>query len=317
VGNGYYTLGFTLLDTGIVVAGAVDVVRIVTGQTTSGTYAFSTVNAPGGTIQVNINANMQNPLNVAIAGSSASLSQGSTQTLTASVSNYTGNVVYVWYVNGVSAATGSSFTFGSGTTAGYTYRIDVTAFTADGTQAGSATTNVQETTASQGSVTYNANGAPSGAVPIDSKTYQQGAIVTTLGNTGNLTYSGYNFAGWTTNPNTTGASASYAAGATFAMGTANVTLYAVWIPTSLTFTSSGTSITINGATNGALSITGTLTIPIGATSIGNQAFEECYNITSVTVPSSITSIGENAVNNPHQRWGLLQPYKGFLYFSLD
>jgi CubicO group peptidase (beta-lactamase class C family) len=23
------------------------------------------------------------------------------------------------------------------------------------------------------------------------------------------------------------------------------------------------------------------------------------------------------VNNPHQRWGLLQPYKGFLYFSLD
>ena len=62
--------------------------------------------------------------------------QGSAQTLTASVSNYTGNVVHVRYVNGVSAGTGSSFTFGSGTTVGYSYHIDVTAFTADGTQAG-------------------------------------------------------------------------------------------------------------------------------------------------------------------------------------
>ncbi len=34
--NGYYTLSFTLLDGGINVAGAVTVVRIVTGQTTSG-----------------------------------------------------------------------------------------------------------------------------------------------------------------------------------------------------------------------------------------------------------------------------------------
>ena len=31
VGNGYYTLDFTLIDNSIIVAGAVDVVRIVTG----------------------------------------------------------------------------------------------------------------------------------------------------------------------------------------------------------------------------------------------------------------------------------------------
>ena len=142
VGNGYYTLALTVQDTGVVAAGAVDVVRIVTGATTSGTYAFSQVNAPGGTIQVNVAANMQNPLTVAIAGASATQAVGTSQTLTASVGNYTGNVVYVWYVNGVSAGTGPTFAFNSGSVVGYTYRIDVTAFSADGTQAGSATTSV-------------------------------------------------------------------------------------------------------------------------------------------------------------------------------
>jgi hypothetical protein len=148
VGNGYYTLAFTLLDNASVVAGAVDVVRIVTGQTTSGTYAFSNVNAPGGTIAVNINANMQNPLDVAIAGASATLSQGTTEGLTASVTNFSGNVVYVWYVNGVSVGTGASYTFGANQPLGY-YRIDVTAFTADGTRAGSCAYNIQVTSPSQ------------------------------------------------------------------------------------------------------------------------------------------------------------------------
>ena len=110
--------------------------RIVAGQTTSGTYTFANVNQAGGGITVNINANMQNPLSVSIAGTSSTMNAGSTENLTARVSNYSGNVVYVWYVNGVSTGTGPSFTFGSGTTVGYNYRIDVMAFTADGTQAG-------------------------------------------------------------------------------------------------------------------------------------------------------------------------------------
>jgi formylglycine-generating enzyme required for sulfatase activity len=142
LGNGYYTLAFTVNDNGIAEAGVVEVVRIVAGQTTSGTYTFANVNQAGGGITVNITANMQNPLDVAIAGASATLNVGSTQSLTASVSNYSGNVSYVWYVNGVSQATGSTYSFGSGLSAGY-YRIDVVAFTADGTRAGSATTNVQ------------------------------------------------------------------------------------------------------------------------------------------------------------------------------
>jgi len=147
VGNGYYTLGFTLNDgpvsAPIVVAGAVEVVRIVTGQTTSGTYSFANVNAPGGTIDVGINANLQNPLTVSIVGATANLAPGASETLTASVVETGLNAVFVWYVNGVSAGTGSSFNFNAGSVAGYSYRIDVTAFSADGTRAGSGTITVQ------------------------------------------------------------------------------------------------------------------------------------------------------------------------------
>ena len=148
VPNGYYTLAFSLLSNGVKVGGAAETVRIVTGQTTSGTYAFTNVNNPGGTLTVTINTNLQNPLLVDLAGGQATMSEGSTQTITASVSNYSGSLVYAWYVNGAvqSAATTSSFTFGSGIGTGY-YQIDAVAYTADGTQAGSATQSVQVQTA--------------------------------------------------------------------------------------------------------------------------------------------------------------------------
>jgi 6-phosphogluconolactonase (cycloisomerase 2 family) len=138
IGNGYYTLAISLLDNGNVVGGAVDVVRIVTGMTTSGTYTLHPAGT-GGSIQVNVALSLQDPLLVSIAeGQQSPLQAGASQTLSASVSNYSGNVVYVWYVNGVSRGTGSSFTFGQGLSSG-NYRIDATAFAADGTQAGSAT----------------------------------------------------------------------------------------------------------------------------------------------------------------------------------
>jgi hypothetical protein len=142
VGSGYYTLNLAVTDNSIVVAGAVEVVRMVAGQTTSGTYSFANVNAPGGTIQVNVNANLQNPLAVAINGANATLNQGNTQALTAAVSNFAEAVVYVWYINGVSVGPGAAYTFGATQNPGY-YRIDVTAFSADGTRAGSATANTQ------------------------------------------------------------------------------------------------------------------------------------------------------------------------------
>ncbi len=76
-------------------------------------------------------------------------------------------------------------------------------------------------------VTYDGNQNTRGSVPADSTNYEQGATVTVLGNTGNLRRDGYAFAGWCVNTDGTGA--NYTQGQTFAMGTANVTLYAKWI----------------------------------------------------------------------------------------
>jgi formylglycine-generating enzyme required for sulfatase activity len=151
VGSGYYTLALTVNDNGVAKAGAVEVVRIVAGQTTSGSYTFLGMSQTGDGITINIAVNMQNPLDVAIGGSSATMNAGSERSLSASVSNYSGNVSYVWYVNGASKATGSTYSFGSGLGAGY-YRVDVVAFTADGTQTGSATTNIE--IAAAGSISY-------------------------------------------------------------------------------------------------------------------------------------------------------------------
>ena len=74
------------------------------------------------------------------------------------------------------------------------------------------------------SVTYDANGASSGTLPTDANTYATAATVTVLGNTGSLTKTGYTFTGWNSAAN--GSGTHY--GETFAMGSANVTLYAEW-----------------------------------------------------------------------------------------
>ena len=123
--TGYHTLTLQLLDNGIVAMGAVQVVRIVKDQETSGTFAFPHVNKPGGSIQVSITPDMQDPITVSISGIAPQLTQGGSFTASASVPGGTGNVVYVWYLNGAS------------------YRVDVTAFTANGKRAGSATVEFQ------------------------------------------------------------------------------------------------------------------------------------------------------------------------------
>ncbi len=108
-------------------------------------------------------------------------------------------------------------------------------------------------------VTYNGNGNTGGNIPIDSTNYEQGQTVTMLGNTGNLVKSGYTFAGWNTQAD--GSGTAYAQGATFAMGAANVILYARWIvpvpDTGQTtcYDSSGNSISCTGSgQDGAYSI---------------------------------------------------------------
>jgi hypothetical protein len=51
-------------------------------------------------------------------------------------------------------------------------------------------------TLTQYTVTYNANGATGGSVPLNSNTYTMGGSVPISGNTGTLVRTGYNFAGW-------------------------------------------------------------------------------------------------------------------------
>ncbi len=75
-------------------------------------------------------------------------------------------------------------------------------------------------------VTYDGNGSTGGTVPADSRSYVPNAPVTVAGNTGNLVKTGYTFAGWNTAED--GSGTSYSGGATFAIGSANMTLYAKW-----------------------------------------------------------------------------------------
>jgi hypothetical protein len=133
--TGYHTLTLKLLDNGLLTMGAVEVVRIIKDQTTSGTFGFYDINEPGGTIGINITPDMAEPIDVTITGQLEEIEQGSTMTVTASVPEGTGNVVYVWYINGESVETGESYAV-SGFPIGV-YRLDVTAFTVDGKRAGS------------------------------------------------------------------------------------------------------------------------------------------------------------------------------------
>ncbi|MBF0441790.1 MAG: InlB B-repeat-containing protein [Oligoflexales bacterium] len=75
-------------------------------------------------------------------------------------------------------------------------------------------------------VTYDGNSSTTGTVPTDSTVYMTGATVKVLGNTGTLTRTGYCYGGWNTKADGTGT--TYTVDQTFAIGSANVTLYAKW-----------------------------------------------------------------------------------------
>ena len=76
-------------------------------------------------------------------------------------------------------------------------------------------------------VTYNGNGNTGGAVPTDDLTYNNGEAVTVKTNSGTLVKSGSTFSGWNTAAD--GSGITYPVGSVFTMGTANVTLYAIWV----------------------------------------------------------------------------------------
>jgi len=109
------------------------------------------------------------------------------------------------------------------------------------------------------SVTYNANNATTGTVPVDSAYYKTGETVTVLANTGSLGRTGITFDGWNTRSDGTGT--TYAANNTLLMKTENVILYARWICT-VTYNS-------NGATGGTVPAAVTRNYGISVTAADN------------------------------------------------
>jgi uncharacterized repeat protein (TIGR02543 family) len=75
-------------------------------------------------------------------------------------------------------------------------------------------------------VTYDANGASGGSVPVDPTTYMQSYRVVVLGNSGNLANPGYAFAGWNTQADGNGI--AYTQGQTFFIANSSLVLYATW-----------------------------------------------------------------------------------------
>lgn len=129
-------------------------------------------------------------------------------------------------------------------------------------------------------VTYDANDADSGTVPVDSATYEEGATLTVLGNSGSLRKSGSEFAGWNTAAN--GSGIDRAPGDTPTMPGADQTFYAQWSPFSFvgatpSETANYNGIAFGGGTFVAINFSGTdrvMTSSDGITWAGRTASEQ-------------------------------------------
>ncbi|UKS26305.1 S-layer homology domain-containing protein [Paenibacillus sp. HWE-109] len=183
---------------------------IVTAQdgTTKVTYTVAVI--PAYTVMYNGNG--------ATSGNAPTDSGSYAQGATVSVYSNTGNLVK----NGYAFAGWNTQADGNGTTyaAGATFSMGTTNVTLYAKWTANPTANPTYT------VTYNGNGNSGGSAPTDSGSYAQGVTVSVYGNTGNLVKTGYTFVGWNTQADGNGT--TYAAGATFSMGTTNVMLYAKW-----------------------------------------------------------------------------------------
>ena len=93
-------------------------------------------------------------------------------------------------------------------------------------------------------VTYDGNGNTGGNVPVDGASpHNYNTSVTVQGNSGNLTRTGYDFAGWNTQAD--GLGTNRAATTLFTITSSDVVLYAKWTPKLIAITYSG-----NGNTSG-------------------------------------------------------------------
>jgi uncharacterized repeat protein (TIGR02543 family) len=148
-------------------------------------------------------------------------------TITFSSENTITSIVFTFYSN--YTADNGSFSNGSydSSTSTWSGSTNSVTLTVTGTTSGKRIyiTNMVVYYADNSSltVTYDANGG-SGTVPVDNTEYESEATVTVLGG-GNLSKTGYSFAGWNTSAN--GSGTPYNEGNTFSI-TTNTVLYAQW-----------------------------------------------------------------------------------------
>lgn len=136
IAAGYYTLALRLLDSGLNTMGSVEVVRIVKDAVTAGIFNYYEINAPGGTIDVNIDQQMDDPIDVVIEGAALSMAVIGSMAVTASAPDESENLQYVWYLNGEFFGLGETVAV-SALEAGV-YNLNALAYTVDGGRWGSS-----------------------------------------------------------------------------------------------------------------------------------------------------------------------------------
>ncbi len=137
IGSGYHTLVAQLFEEDVVVAGAAELVHVLYGQETTGSFVFDRLNQPGNLeIGIDLVEGFSDSLSVTVTGGAQSYPYGAAVDLSATVTDAPGNVVYTWYINGTAVDVGDGAFTMSGYGPGF-YRVDVIAVTADGLDGGS------------------------------------------------------------------------------------------------------------------------------------------------------------------------------------
>ncbi|HEX3048780.1 MAG TPA: hypothetical protein VHY08_28790 [Bacillota bacterium] len=123
--SGYYTLLTQLKDGTTVKWGAIESVRIITGQTAEGSFPLTSSPGQNEDISLIITPDLQNPITFTFSGQQENLPIGTEMTVTAHPSEVDIDS-YQWYLNGrlLVSENGNSVTIGKSLAAG-NYRLDV------------------------------------------------------------------------------------------------------------------------------------------------------------------------------------------------
>lgn len=213
-------------------------------------------------------------------------------------SNLTGCSTVTATQSPVTGATNTSVSYNlTGLSSGTTYYFRVSGTNSIGSATGSILNFTTKVT-----VTYDANSATSGSVPVDaSSPYDVNSSVTVKANTGTLARAGYTFSGWNTNSAATGTSYTASGTDTFTLSTTSVVLYAKWtaLTYSITYDANGgtgstasqsgsgaSSVTLraNGFSNGANNFVGWST----SSGAGNSKTYDASQVLSITTDLSLT-----------------------------